>query len=228
MKRSIVFAAVSIALAITASARANELLYSFEAGDTGGPTDGFTGAGITSTSTTVGATNGLTALQLTATGGYVGSHSTVAGPLAILDNPNITGIQADITLPALYTGNYADLGVTIFASDATTGDYGEQFTPSTSLFTNIDFTDGATHTVQLALGPGPDPVNGGTETYAAFLNEGYVPSEFQFTLSSDDSATQPFVFDVDNVQAVGISVPEPASLGCIALGGLLVARRRRS
>ena len=229
MRGTLCAAAVAAAIGLAGSARANVLLYSFEPTDTGGATDGFTRTSplFTVATTSAGATVGTGALALTAKSSYGGAYSTLAGPLAALDNPTVTAISADIFNPTTYTGNYADLGVTIFISNGTTGDYGENFTPSTSLFQNVDFAAGSETTVTIPL-VATDPVSGLQVPFSTVLAEGYVPTEFQFTLSSDASAATPFAFNVDNVQAVTpASVPEPASMGLIAAGGLALGRRRR-
>lgn len=226
MKSKLLFAAsVAALVAATGAARANILLYNFEASDPSGPTDGFTKNGaITVSATSTGATVGTGALNLVDHGTYTGAYTTDPTSLAELDNPSIDAITVDVYNQTTYAGNFADMGVTIFISNTTTGDYGENFTPSTALFANVDYPQGTETTVTIPL-LGPDPVTGATVPFSAVLAEGYVPTEFQLTLSSDASATTPLTIDVDNVEAV-TPVPEPASLGALAVGGLLLARRR--
>jgi hypothetical protein len=55
------------------------------------------------------------------------------------------------------------------------------------------------------------------------LSNGFIPTGFEFFYSkSNDAALDVYI---DNVQAV--AVPEPASLGLGAVGGLMMLARRR-
>ena len=145
-----------------------------------------------------------------------------------MDNPSVTAITIDVFNPSTFGGTFADLGVTLFVGNGTTGDFGEQFGPPTSSYANVDLPAGTETTVTIPL-IGSSPVTGNTETYSQLLAEGYVPTGFEFSISSNAAAATPLVIDVDNVQAVGIgAVPEPASLGLLGLaGGFFMKRRSR-
>ena len=233
MFRCVLSGAALAAVAATASpARANVLLYSFEPTDASGPLDGFArnGGGITPTAVQDGgATAGVGDLQLSTTGGFVGALSTVQGPLTTLDNPNVTGIQLDVTaVSAGAQTTFATLGFSLFVGNPTTGDFGEQYAPPTSDYVNIDFPAGTQKTGLTIPLVGNDPVTGSPESYAQLLAEGYVPTGFEIVVS-ETGGTPALITDVDNIQATGIggAVPEPASLGLVAFGGLLVGGRRR-
>lgn len=230
MKNALLTSAAAAALSLGAASvghAASTLIYGFEAADTGGPVDGFArnGGPVTFTVTPVtgeGVTQGATAALLNVTpAGFAGAITSTL-PSA-LSTP-ITDITLDLTVPTgfTYTGGYGLIGVTIFVSNATTGDFGEQFQvqgASERDFTAI--TPGTTKSLDIPL-VGVDPSTGATGTYATLLSEGYLPSGFQFFFDKN----APAQVIIDNVQ--GVSAPEPASLGLLGGAGLLLARRRRA
>src|ERR1700722_3948716 len=94
-------------------AHAQVLLYSFESGDSPNELDGFAhnGGGITVSSSTIGATNGSQSMELQTTGaagGFVGALTIAPTQLATLDNPAITSVSVDVTVPStpVFSGGF--------------------------------------------------------------------------------------------------------------------------
>jgi hypothetical protein len=211
------------ALCAAAPARASVILYSFENADSPNALDGFAknGSGISVASSSIGPTAGTGSISVATTGPGFKSILTASIP-AVLDNPLVTGISVDVTIPPspAYTGTFADLGVIMFVDNLPLGEFGEQFQVASSEEQNINLAPG-THTVTIPL-MGSDPDTGALETYAQLLSHGFIPAGFD--LFFDENAANS-VF-LDNVQAVGVSAPEPASLALLILGGLLLLKRR--
>jgi hypothetical protein len=227
MKYSILSLAATAVLALGAASASAQLLYSFETGDSPNGKDGFVPNGATVFQDTIGATQGSNSLKVVTSGGYTGTYtqSDLPAPLA---NPALTGFTMDITIPAspAYAGNYDDLGVILYVSDATTSDYGEQYGPATSLWANIDLAPGSTTTISVPLVGNPALNNatftGNDLSFSQLLASGYYVSGFQLTMDGD----QPQTFYVDNIQGI---VPEPASITLIgAVGAMALGRRRKS
>ena len=219
-----------------ASANASVLLYSFETSDTPNSVDGFArnGAGSTVTQSNIGVTAGANSgLFTVTTAGFAGDLTTVL-PTAITQNsPAATAVSLDLTVPTgfTYAGGYADIGVTIFGtfpdSTSSTGTDAVQFQVVGASEQAIPFTTpGTTKTLTVPLvGYDPNPNGTGSGiTYGAALSEGFVPTSFEFFFDKNAAIT----VAIDNVQAVGVgAVPEPASLGLVAVGGLTLLGRRR-
>jgi len=223
-------AMVAAVISGAVSARASVLLYSFESGDSPNAVDGFAhnGGGITVESSTTGATNGIGSMEVDTTGsagGFVGALSTSPAPLATLDNPAVTSISFDVTVPAtpVFAGGFSDMGITLFVANPALSEFGEQYQTDFVPDENIDLAPG-TSTITIPL-QGTDPDTSADVSYAQLLADGFVPTGFEFFVDNNAPET---VF-VDNVEANGIgAVPEPASIGiCTMLGGLLIRRRNR-
>jgi hypothetical protein len=230
MRYSLLAAAVMPALLIGVNSAKATLLYSFEAGDSPNQLDGFAhnGGGIAVSSSTIGATNGLTSMQLTTTKGatFTGALSTSPVPLGVLNTPGVNSVTFDLTgsTPA-YAGTFADIGVTIFVENAGLGEFGEQFQTNFVPTDNINLPAGTTVTdFHPLVGANPDTF--AQSTWPQMLAAGFTATGFEFFINNDASASATVY--VDNVNST--SVPEPASLGAVAVcsGMALVRRRRRS
>lgn len=240
---SAVLAATAMTCVGAASAHANTLLYSFEAGDTPNAVDGFARNGppvtFTVTSSAVGVTNGLTSALFNSTAtSFSGAITSKVDPIFTSTTNTPTAITADISVPVgtVYTGNNAPyLGITIFGTlpdaGAPTGTDAAQFQVLGSSEAPIPFSGGATfftstgaisHVSIPLIGYDPAGV-APSATYADALAEGFVPTSFQFFFDKD--AALPVT--IDNVVAV-TPTPEPASLGLAVVGGLALLRRRRA
>lgn len=195
-----------------------QLLYSFESG-----LDGFFGTGGSSVaaSTTTGVTVGTTALQYTliepAT--FEGARTETVLPPALANPPGVNEILFDLTLPEAFTNGFATLGVTFFG-----------YSPTLMAGSQLQMAD---FIALEALAPGlhtdmsiaTDVSFGGGPSFNDFFGgvTDYVPTGFQFFINK--SGTAPITIYIDNVRAV---VPEPATLGLLAIGmvGGLASRRR--
>jgi hypothetical protein len=217
---------MAAALLLGASAvHANVPMYSFETGDTGGAKDGFApnGPGFTLTQDTIGTTQGSNSLKLvTNGGGFIGALTQTNLP-AVLSNPQLSAFTFDFTIPQAnpaYTGTFADMGVTLFVSNAGEGEFGMQYGPPTSSYANIDLPNGTSTTLTVPL-TGNDPDSGLPESFATLLSKGWAVSGFEITDSENGVQT----FYLDNIQGV---VPEPASLSALGvIGAMTLVRRRR-
>ncbi|HUB27633.1 MAG TPA: PEP-CTERM sorting domain-containing protein [Tepidisphaeraceae bacterium] len=224
-------AAIAAAFGCAANAGASELLYGFGASDSPNQLDGFaSNSGLSLTLATATNPLGEPAMEVTTSaGGFKGAlTSSVPG---VLLNPAVDAISADVTVPAdfTYAGGYADLGVTIFCANVPEGEYGVQYQVVGADEQNIDLTPGTTTTVTIPL-TGPDPDTGTVESYGTLLTAGgldgtgFIPTGFEFFFDENGAND----VQIANVQADGVSVPEPASVfGCMFLGGLMLKRRVR-
>jgi hypothetical protein len=188
------------------TARAQVLLYSFEGSDSPNSLDGFApnGGGITVSPSTIGATNGTGSMEMVTTraaGGFVGALTTAPAQLQTLDNPAITSVSVDVTVPATpaFTGGFSDLGITIFAENISEGEFGQQFQTDFVPDENIDLPPG-TSTITIPL-QGSDPDSGNDESYSQLLANGFIPTGFEFFI--DNNA--PDTVYLDNVELNGIS-----------------------
>jgi hypothetical protein len=224
-------AAAAVALSGAMKASASELLYGFGASDSPNQLDGFAsnsgGSLKIATATNPG---GEPAIEVTTTAGGFKGALTSSVP-SVLFNPAVDAISADVTVPASFTyaGGYADLGVTIFCANVPEGEFGVQYQVNGPDEQNIDLAPGTTQTVTIPL-TGADPDTGTDESYGTLLTTGgldgtgFVPTGFEFFFDENGAND----VQIANVQADGVSVPEPASIsGCLLLGGLLLKRRSR-
>jgi hypothetical protein len=192
-----------VGLGVTA-ARAQVLLYSFEGSDSPNSVDGFApnGGGITVSPSTIGATNGTGSMEVVATSaGFVGALTTAPAQLQTLDNPAITSVSVDVTVPAtpVFAGTYSDLGITIFVENPPLGEFGEQFQTDFVPDENIDLTPG-TSTITIPM-QGADPDYGTDESYSQLLANGFIPTGFEFFIDGN----APITVYLDNVELNGIS-----------------------
>ncbi len=208
--------------------------YSFEViapsgGNPPGP-DGFFGLGATVSQDVIGATDLLHSMKYqVGVGGFVGARTEIV-PATLNNPPGVTAVMFDITIPEAYPDTFANMGVTLFGHELNAPGgpiYGQQVqfaneyaiagkAPGTYLDQVI--------TLDTSVGPyrpgesfnqifGPDPTD---------LT---VSSAFQFYINKN--AVTPITVYIDNVRFV---VPEPATMGLLALGiGIVgaVGRRRR-
>jgi hypothetical protein len=227
MHKSLLLAAIGAAISFGATAARAQLLYSFEPGDSPNGKDGFVDNGLFPSETTTGATVGSDALSLTepdTLGGPTYNASYTTGDLpAALDNPNLVGFTADITISANapYGGTYSDMGMGYYIGNTVENEFnGNQYIAPTSEWANIALAPGTYTSVYFPLN-GTDPDNGNPESWSQMVSQGWVATGFNIAISNNAAQT---VY-VDNIQAV---VPEPASLGALACtGGLMLVRRRR-
>ena len=230
MKNAIVLAAVVSASMVLAanSAKAATLIYGFESG-----TDGFFVNGGSETSvaqSTTGATNGSTSsLQIVSpTAGYsLGGVETadVPVPLTTADSFNY-----DLTADFSNIG-YAFIFPEFFLNN------GQQLVPDNyeGSYANLGGQNLMGHTLTDNLAAYQDAnIGTGLYTVGQILSEdpsdaGALITDFQITIEhGGDSTGAPLNLYIDNVTVPSAAaVPEPASLGLVALGGLLLGRRRR-
>jgi hypothetical protein len=221
MNRLLSYVFACAVLAMVGRAGAQTLLYSFEGG-----TDGFgPNGGGTVTQDTIGATDGTHSLKETVPAGafFVGALTGTVPPA--LNDPTLSAITVDVNVPANYAGAFADIGVTIFGEVG--GNFGYQYQVDPSSEKNVGAAGQFSFNIPL-VGQNPvtfDPSN----SYAQVQASGFVPTGFEFFVSKSSDA--PLTVYYDNVQAVSAAagtVPEPTSLGLIAVGSLLLVRRRRA
>jgi hypothetical protein len=209
-----------------ASSDAGTLLYSFENGDSPDSLDGFAanGGGITVLQSNIGATVGTGAMNNTsaASATFTGALTTLVP--AALNDPSVTAISFDLTIAPgdQFTGAFADIGITIFGRTGISPNfnYGVQYQVDPAQEQNVALGPG-TYNLTVAL-IGTDPYSGALhQTYGQILNDTFVPTGFEFFYGK--SADAPLSVYIDNVQ----TVPEPASIGLGAVGGLLMLACRR-
>jgi hypothetical protein len=226
-------AAIALAL-ITPSAWAiDTLVYSFETGGAFNP-DGFgpNGGGTITKTLGVGNTVGANSMHEEALPGdtFFGAL-TQAGLLPVLTSAEVDAIKVDVTLLTPYTGTNATIGVTYFAYHDPddipgTGDetaFGTPFQTDNASIQHLDGKAPGTYTLTIPLLEfnSHAPFNGPTLFNNPNPAQDWDLGGFQLTFQKDNTA--PLDVYVDNVRAV----PEPASIGCLALAGLVVLRRRR-
>jgi hypothetical protein len=231
-------ASAALALAVIGSgsawAQVDTLIYSFETGGAFSP-DGFQPNGATPEKVAgTGNTVGANSMRLTAPAASTFVGSFTQNPLpAILTDPLTTDIKLDVTLPAQYAGADNNIGIVYFGYHDPddipgTGDetaFGTPFQVNPPSFQQLAGRAAGTYTLTIPLlehfsgaafnGPtlfnNPDP------------NADWDIGGFQITISKDGVADLDIY--IDNVRTV--TVPEPASLGCLAVGGVALLRRRR-
>jgi hypothetical protein len=217
MKCSMLCGAALAVLAFgTVSANAG-LLYSFEATDATGPTDGFTSNGIAPVPSAIGATDGVGSLHLIAPSGFNGAITTTDLP-ADLANPALSAITMDTTLTAQSGGTFSSIGFDFFISNNGLNIFGQQWGPATSAWPTSYFAGQLLGLSIPVVGNGTNALN--STSFSDLVAAGWYVSGFQI-LVSNNGTTSEFV---DNIQGV---VPEPASLGIIGVAGALALGRRR-
>jgi hypothetical protein len=227
MRYSLLCGAAMAALALsTVSAKAG-LLYSFEAGDVGGPTDGFISNGIAPIPSNAAGTvtNGLRSLELVAPAGFNGALTQTNLP-ADLANPALSAITMDVTNLVQYGGTFSNIGFDFFVSNPGLGDFGEQWGPPTSAWPTAYFAGQQLGLTIPVEGTGAAGLN--SLSFSQLLAAGYSVTGFQILVSNGGGTNPSQTEYVDNIQGVVPAVPEPASLSVLGMaGGLALSRRRR-
>jgi hypothetical protein len=207
--------AVFTLMLCTASANA-QLLFSYEAGETGMPYVGNPALYVVSTSTTTGVTNGLQSLQVTVPiptfgGPTNATRFTDATRANLINNNDLLAI--DMTVPNIPFG-FGNIDLQFFQTnirpgfDADETRFSGTFATSSgqtvTLFIPLTTTQFGTPHIHL------DPAQ---------------PWAYQIDLSFNSANSGPFTFQFDNLRVV----PEPATLGCCGLlAGAALLRRRRA
>jgi hypothetical protein len=233
MRKSLLLAAALVAGSIgAASAHADALLYSFEPGDSPSALDGFgnLGGNTLGNSTTVGVTDQTQSLLVTNGNSSFAGFASGSVP-AFFTNDHVTAVSLDATVPSgfTYTGGFYLLGITLFDNAPANAYTGMSFQVAGSDEQSIyplpaGLGTGVPQHVSIPLS-GSDPITFNPTTYGQLIDNGWVTTGIE--IFEDHNA--PLTFAVDKVSAVGVSVPEPASIGVAAIGAMgLLARRRRA
>jgi hypothetical protein len=191
-----------------------QTLFSYEPGEPGMPYTGNPGIYTASTSTTTGVTNGTQAVQVSvpipAFGGPGSAALTDALRAAEIDAAPAVAI--DMTVPNKTFG-FGNIDLQFFQAGMRGGAGNDEarFSPTFAL------SPGQTITLQIPL----DNTQFGSPH---ILLDPALPWSYQIDLSFNSADTGPFVFQFDNLRVV----PEPTSLLSIAMGALLLTRRRLS
>jgi len=208
-------AAVFVVMLCVTSAQA-QLLFSYEAGETGMPYVGNPPLYTVSTSVTTGVTNGAQALQVsvplpTFGGPTNATRFTDAARANLINNSDFLAI--DMTVPNIPFG-FGNIDLTFFQTNIRPGFDADEtrFSPT--------FAASSGSTVTLII-PTTTTQFGTPRIHL----DPTQPWAYQIDMSFNSAANGPFVFQFDNLRAI----PEPATLSCCALaGGLALLRRRRA
>src|SRR5205814_1470230 len=140
----------------------------------------------------------------------------------------VQSILFDYTLPTTFTGGFAVAGVTVFGFNAPLSQFGLQ-----AQFSDIEHLEGkapGTYTAQIDLVGATNPLDFTPgQSFNQIFTDNVAPAANQLTPAGfqiffNKSSDQPLTVYIDNVR---LAVPEPASIGTLAVAaGLMLARRR--
>jgi len=214
--KSALFCALAVFVVMLCTASANaQLLFSYEAGETGMPYIGNPALYVTSTSTTTGVTNGLQALQVTVPiptfgGPTNATRFTDAARANLINSSDFLAI--DMTVPNIPFG-FGNIDLQFFQTNIRPGFDADEtrFSPT--------FATSSGQTVTLII-PTTTTQFGTSRIHI----DPSQPWAYQIDLSFNSANQGPFTFQFDNLRAI----PEPAALsGCALVSGLTLLRRRR-
>lgn len=232
MRNGLVCVALAAAmLCFAGAARAVDVLaYTYEIVTPAGP-DGFFGLGATVTQDTIGATHLQHSMKYdVGAGGFVGARTETVIPPELNDPPGVDYVLFDMNIPAAYGGTFADIGITVFghALNAVGGaQFGHQvqFADTESI---AALGPGQHNNLQINLNQSVGPYRPGesfNQIFGPNPNDLTVASAFQFFISKNSA--NPVTVYIDNVR-LGLTIPEPATLGLLCLGAVVgVCMRRR-
>lgn len=214
MKTLLFGAAFCAAMCLSTSLVCAQVLFSYESGEPGMPYTGNPGIYTASTTTTAGVTDGTQALQVSVPapnifGGPGSAAFTDAVRAAEIDAAPAVAI--DMTVPSKNFG-FGNIDLSFFQA----GERGGAGSDETAFSPTFALSSGSTVTLQIPL------TNTQFGTPHVTLDP-TMPWSYQIDMSFNSADQGPFVFEFDNLRIV----PEPASLLSMAMGGLLVVRRRR-
>lgn len=214
MKRFFMCAVAAAFVGLGAMSASAQVLFSYEVGEPGMPYVGNPALYVT-TPSAIGVTHGVQSMQtsvaLPAVFGGPGSSVLTDAARANAIN-GASEILIDMTVPQQAFG-FGNIDLQFFQTNIRPGfDFDEtRFSPTFAL------SSGQTITLAIPL----TTTQFGTPHLT--LNPA-LPWSYQIDLSFNSAAAGPFVFQFDNMRVV----PEPASIGAIALSGLALVRRRRA
>jgi len=214
MKRFFMCAAAVAFLGFSAISASAQTLFSYEPGEPGLPYVGNPALYTTSLSATTGVTNGATALQVStpvpAFGGPQSSFLTDAARANAINGASALLIDMHVPQQAFGFGN---IDLQFFQTNIRPGNNADE----TGFSATFAGSSGQTITLQIPL------TNTQFGTPHITLDPAQ-PWAYQIDLSFNSAAAGPFVFQFDNLRVV----PEPASMSVLAMGGLVLVRRRRA
>ena len=214
MKSLTLCAAFCAVMCLSTTVRA-QTLFSYEPNEPGMPYTGNPGIYTASTTTTTGVTDGTQALQASVPAplifGGPGSAAFTDATRASEIN-SASAVLIDMTVPNKSFG-YGNIDLSFFQE----GLRGAAGADETGFSPTFALSPGQTITLQIPL----------TNTQFGsphIVLDPSLPWSYQIDFSFNSADQGPFVFQFDNLRVA----PEPASLCSIAMGGLLLVRRRRS
>jgi hypothetical protein len=236
MNRLLSYVFAFAVLAMVGRVGAQTVLYNMEGGTAANP-DGFApnGGGVTISQDTFGATDTPTPLHsmkysVVAGATFVGALSQNI-PAVLNDPSNVGSVSFDLSLnPAEvpFSNGFDVIGITVFG--ASQPGPGQQFGLQAQFapFVHVDGLAPGTYHETIALTGATNPLTFDTnQTYSQIFGSGanqLIPAGFEFFLNK--SNTSPSTVYIDSVTVS--PVPEPASLGVLGIGSLLLMRRRRA